>query len=126
MRLRSAPSRCSFSSPIVFFFVVSFWEVRLFKLNPTFTFANYVRTYEEYFEVALFTFGIAALIATITTFLGFTFTYVIRFKAGRFGPVLLFGAIIALFGGYLAKVLRLEDHPRDQRDPQFRPPRGWV
>ncbi len=93
-----------FLSPLVFFFVVSFWEVKLFKLDPTFTLANYVRTYHEYFEVALFTFGIAALIATITTFLGFTFTYVIRFKAGRFGPVLLFGAIIALFGGYLAKV----------------------
>ena len=93
-----------FLSPIVFFFVVSFWEVKLFKLNPTFTLANYVRTYHEYLEVALFTFGIAALIATITTFLGFTFTYVIRFKAGRFGSVLLFGAIIALFGGYLAKV----------------------
>ncbi len=93
-----------FLSPVVFFFVVSFWEVKLFKLNPTFTLANYVRTYNEYFEVTLFTFGIAALIATITTFLGFTFTYVIRFKAGRFGTVLLFGAIIALFGGYLAKV----------------------
>ena len=93
-----------FLSPILFFFVVSFWEVKLFKLNPTFTFANYVRTYNEYFEVALFTFAIAALIATITTFLGFTFTYVIRFKAGKFGSVLLFGAIIALFGGYLAKV----------------------
>ena len=93
-----------FLSPIVFFFVVSFWEVRLFKLDPTFTLKNYVRTANEYFEVALFTFGIAGLIATITTFLGFTFTYVVRFKSGRFGQILLFGAIIALFGGYLAKV----------------------
>lgn len=93
-----------FFAPITFFFVVSFWEVKLFKLRPTFTLENYVRTYNEYFEVALFTFGIAALIGIITTFLGFTFSYVIRFKAGRFGPVLLFGAIIALFGGYLAKV----------------------
>ena len=93
-----------FLSPIAFFFVVSFWEVRLFKLDPTFTLKNYVRTANEYFEVALFTFGIAGLIATITTFLGFTFTYVVRFKSGRFGQILLFGAIIALFGGYLAKV----------------------
>ena len=93
-----------FFAPITFFFVVSFWEVKLFKLRPTFTLENYVRTYNEYFEVALFTFCIAALIGVITTFLGFTFSYVIRFKAGRFGSVLLFGAIIALFGGYLAKV----------------------
>jgi len=93
-----------FLSPLIFFFVVSFWEVKYFKLHATFTLANYIRTYHEYFEVALFTFGIATLIACITTFLGFTFCYVVRFKAGRFGSVLLFGAIIALFGGYLAKV----------------------
>lgn len=93
-----------FLSPLVYFFIVSFWEVKTFKLRATFTLDNYVDTYHEYAEVGLWTFGIAALIGALTTFLAFSFAYVVRFKAGPFGPLLLFGAMIALFGGYLAKV----------------------
>jgi hypothetical protein len=93
-----------FLSPLVYFFIVSFWEVKTFQLRATFTFKNYIDTFNEYAEVGLFTFTIAAVIASITTFLAFGFAYVVRFKAGRFGSILLFGAIIALFGGYLAKV----------------------
>lgn len=93
-----------FLTPILFFFVVSFWEVKLFDLEPAFTFRNYVRTYQEYLEVAGYTFLMAGTIATVTTLLAFGFAYVVRFKAGRLGTILLFGAIISLFGGYLAKV----------------------
>lgn len=93
-----------FLTPLVYFFIVSFWEVKTFQLHATFTFKNYIDTFNEYAEVGLFTFAIAAVIASITTFLAFGFAYVVRFKAGRFGSILLFGAIIALFGGYLAKV----------------------
>ena len=93
-----------FLTPLVYFFIVSFWEVKTFQMHATFTFKNYIDTFNEYAEVGLFTFAIAAVIASITTFLAFGFAYVVRFKAGRFGSILLFGAIIALFGGYLAKV----------------------
>ncbi|MCZ6721935.1 MAG: ABC transporter permease [Proteobacteria bacterium] len=93
-----------FLSPLVYFFIVSFWEVKTFQMHATFTFKNYVDTFNGYAEVGLFTFAIAAVIASITTFLAFGFAYVVRFKAGRFGSILLFGAVIALFGGYLAKV----------------------
>ena len=93
-----------FLTPLVYFFIVSFWEVKTFQMHATFTFKNYIDTFNEYAEVGLFTFAIAAVIASITTFLAFGFAYAVRFKAGRFGSILLFGAIIALFGGYLAKV----------------------
>jgi spermidine/putrescine transport system permease protein len=93
-----------FVAPIAYFFVVSFWEVRAFQLRVTFTVENYVRTYEEYLEVGAETFLLAGLIALFTTLLAFGFAYVLRFKAGRLAPLLLFGTIIALFGGYLAKV----------------------
>ncbi|MGD9741593.1 MAG: ABC transporter permease [Dongiaceae bacterium] len=93
-----------FLAPTLFFFVVSFWRVSLFDLEPTFTLDNYLRTYEEYLEVGAYTFLMAGIIATATTVLAFAFAYVVRFKAGRFGTILLFGAIVSLFGGYLAKV----------------------
>jgi spermidine/putrescine transport system permease protein len=36
--------------------------------------------------------------------LGFLYAYLIRFKAGRYGPLLLFVALVTLFGGYLMKI----------------------
>jgi spermidine/putrescine transport system permease protein len=43
-------------------------------------------------------------IAVVTTLIAFSFAYFCRFKAGRFGMVFLFAAIITLFGGYLTKI----------------------
>jgi spermidine/putrescine transport system permease protein len=93
-----------FAAPISLFFVISFWRVKLRRMIPDFTFENYVETFNEYFEVAVFTFTIALTIAVLTTVLAFGFAYIIRFKAGRFGPLLLFIALVTLFGGYLMKV----------------------
>ncbi len=93
-----------FVAPISLFFVISFWRVKLRRMIPDFTFENYVKTFNEYFEVAVFTFTIALTIAVLTTVLAFSFAYIIRFKAGRFGPLLLFIALVTLFGGYLMKV----------------------
>jgi spermidine/putrescine transport system permease protein len=93
-----------FVLPMLYFFVVSFWQVSLFDLDRTFTVKNYIRTYQEYLAVAGFTFLIAGIIALLTTLVALGFAYAVRFKVGRFGTVLLFGALISLFGGYLAKV----------------------
>lgn len=93
-----------FVAPMLYFFVVSFWQVSLFDLDRTFTVKNYVRTYQEYLGVAAQTFLIAGIIALVTTILALGFAYAVRFKVGRFGTILLFGALISLFGGYLAKV----------------------
>ncbi len=108
VRLQLLPARLAFFllfvAPLSYFFVMSFWRVRLFKLTKDFSFDNYVNVYEEYFGPAVFTFVIALIIALLTTTIAFAFAYLIRFKAGRFGPPLLFIALITLFGGYLVKI----------------------
>lgn len=93
-----------FVAPSLFYFVVSFWSVKLYKMRPDFTFANYVKAFSQNLPVLTFTLELAFVIAVITTVLGFVFAYIIRFKAGRWGNLLLFTALITLFGGYLMKI----------------------
>jgi len=93
-----------FVLPLAYFLVISFWRVVLFKLKPDFTVGNYLQVFELHLPTLLFTLGLALMIAALTTCLGFVYAYLIRFKAGRFGPTLLFVALITLFGGYLMKI----------------------
>lgn len=93
-----------FVTSISYFFIISFWKLKSFRMVPAFTLENYVEVYDEYVEVIIFTFGIALGVAILTTVLAFSFAYGIRFKAGRFGPPLLFITLITLFGGYLVKI----------------------
>ncbi len=93
-----------FVLPLLYFFVISFWRVLLFKLKPDFTFVNYGQVYDQHSATLVFTLGLAFIVAALTTALGFIYAYLIRFKAGRWGPTLLFIALITLFGGYLMKI----------------------
>jgi spermidine/putrescine transport system permease protein len=93
-----------FVLPLVYFLVISFWRVVLFKPRPDFTFANYLQAFDLHLPTLLFTLGLSLLIAVMTTALGFVYAYLVRFKAGRWGPTLLFVALITLFGGYLMKI----------------------
>jgi spermidine/putrescine transport system permease protein len=93
-----------FVLPLIYFFVISFWRVVLFKLKPDFTFVNYGQVYDQHTATLAFTLSLAFIVAALTTALGFIYAYLIRFKAGRWGPALLFIALITLFGGYLMKI----------------------
>jgi spermidine/putrescine transport system permease protein len=93
-----------FVLPLTYFFVISFWRVQLFKLKPDFSLANYLQAFDLHLPTLLFTLWLALIIAVLTTALGFVYAYLIRFKAGRWGPTLLFVALITLFGGYLMKI----------------------
>ena len=93
-----------FVAATVYFFVMSFWTVKLFRPVPNFTAANYVKTAGTYWKSALSTLAIAFAIALTATLLGLLYAWLIRFKAGRWGPALLFIALITLFGGYLMKI----------------------
>ncbi|MEX2650792.1 MAG: ABC transporter permease [Alphaproteobacteria bacterium] len=93
-----------FVLPFGYFLVISFWVVKTYQLTPDFTPANYVKTYDSYLEVGLFTLAIAAVIALATTVMSFVYAYLIRFRAGSWGPALLFVALVTLFGGYLMKI----------------------
>jgi spermidine/putrescine transport system permease protein len=93
-----------FAVPLVSFFVFSFWSVRTRIMRPDFTLKNYWATFSEYGDVLVTTLAIAFIIASVTTLLAFAFAFAIRFRAGRFGDMLLFVTLIAIFGGYLVKI----------------------
>ena len=93
-----------FLAPLLYFFVVSFWRKKRFTMVPDATLNNYFEVFEEYSRPLWFTFGMATIIAVITTIFAFIFAYVVRFKSGRYSLHLLFIALITLFGGYLAKI----------------------
>ena len=93
-----------FVAPLVYFLIISFWSVKARMMRPDLTVANYLAAVTEYGDVLFSTLAIAGAIALVTTLLAFGFAYVIRFKAGPLGPLLLFVTLITLFGGYLVKI----------------------
>lgn len=103
-----APSAAIFAGlfvlPFVYFFVVSFWSVKLYKVTPDFTGMNYLKALTDYTDVGLFTLWVSLVTAALTTTLGFIYSYIARFKAGSWQAPLLFIALITLFGGYLMKI----------------------
>ena len=103
-----APSAAIFAAlfiaPFAYFFILSFWQVKLFVLSADLTTKNYVEAYDRSAGILGFTIELAAIVAVLTTALGFVYAYIIRFKAGRWGPALLLIALITLFGGYLMKI----------------------
>ena len=104
-----APSAAIFAllfvAPFVYFFLVSFWTVRaLPAAAPNGTSATTSASRRDYSDVGFFTLWLALVIALLTTLAGFVYAYIIRFRAGRYGPLLLFIALVTLFGGYLMKI----------------------
>ncbi len=93
-----------FVLPLIYFFVISFWRVLLFKLIPDFSFVNYVQTFALHLSTLIFTLGLALVVAALTAALGFIYAYLVRFKAGSWGTPLLFVAMATMFGGYLMKI----------------------
>jgi len=93
-----------FVAPFVYFFIISFWRIAAYKIEPAATVENYLQVFALYSNSLLFSIGIAFAVAIATTMLAFAFAYGIRYKAGRWGNALLFIALITLFGGYLSKI----------------------
>ena len=93
-----------FIAPFLYFFVISFWEVKSYNLTPAFTSANYFETFDRYPEILVFTLEMAFVVAVATTLLGFLYAYIARFKVGGWGTMLLLVALTTLFGGYLMKI----------------------
>ncbi len=93
-----------FALPIALLFAVSFWSVKNFKLQPDFTFAAWQRFFGVYGDLTLYTLLVGLAAGLLCTVLGLVFAYAARFKAGRFGDLLLVATLITLFGGYLVKI----------------------
>lgn len=93
-----------FVAPFIYFFVLSFWRVRLYKLSPDFDWINYAKALERYVPIYQLTFSVACAVALTCVVLGTLYAGVVRFKAGRWGTVLIFIPLMTLFGGYLVKI----------------------
>jgi spermidine/putrescine transport system permease protein len=93
-----------FAIPIVLLFIVSFWSVKNFKLQPDVSLAAWQRFFTVYGDLTLYTLLVGLLVGLLCTALGFVFAYAARFEAGRFGDLLLVATLITLFGGYLVKI----------------------
>ena len=93
-----------FVAAAIYFFVMSFWKVRLMKVVPDFSLLNY----EKVLSINTGPFGttllLALAIASFATLFGFVYAWIIRFKAGRLAQPLLFIAMVTMFGGYLMKI----------------------
>lgn len=94
----------AFVAPMLLFVVLSFWRVDYFVLVPDATVSNYRDVVRNYLHVLGFTVGLATATAVLTTLIGFVFSFMARFRAGRFAQPLLFIVLITLFGGYLMKI----------------------
>jgi spermidine/putrescine transport system permease protein len=103
-----APSTAIFVAlflvPVSYFFVISFWRVRTYRLVPDATLQRYAEVFAEYSGSLAYTFLMALAVAGTTTIAAFAYAYFCRFKAGRFGLAFLFVALVTLFGGYLTKI----------------------
>jgi spermidine/putrescine transport system permease protein len=93
-----------FIAPTLYFLLVSFWRFESYELIRELNLDNYREVAADYLRLGIYTLVVAAIISLLAVTLGFVYAYVARFKAGRFGSVMLFVALISLFGGYLMKV----------------------
>jgi spermidine/putrescine transport system permease protein len=93
-----------FLLPVGALFVVSFWSVRARMMRPDLTLSNYAETFRDYGATLVFTLGLAAAVALLTTLIAFAFAYGARFRAGRQADLLIFLTLVTLFGGYLVKI----------------------
>lgn len=93
-----------FAAPMVLLFVVSFWSVRNFRLQPDLSLAAWTRFVEDYGGLALYTLLIGIVVGVLCTAIALAFAYAVRFKAGRYGDALILATLITLFGGYLVKI----------------------
>ena len=93
-----------FLGPLAYFFVLSFWQVRAYRLRQEFTLAQYGEVFTEYGAALVHTFVLVLAISIVTTLIAFVYAYFCRFKAGKYGTAFLFVALITMFGGYLTKI----------------------
>ncbi len=100
----SALYLATFVVPFTYFFVISFFIVKNYRVSPAFTFANSAKVLTGNAGTIVYTMGLALVIATTTVVLGFIYAYIVRFKAGRHANAMIMIAVLTLFGGYLMKI----------------------
>jgi spermidine/putrescine transport system permease protein len=93
-----------FVFPFIYFFIISLWKIKFYKLIRDYNLVNYNKAIFNYIEIFMTTYSVSIPVAIITTIIGFYYSYLARFKTGRYGLAMIFIALITLFGGYLMKI----------------------
>ncbi len=93
-----------FVIPLLYFFVLSFLQVKSFQVVFDPTTNNYVKVVQQYSGPLISTLSLATTVAVIVTVVGFIYASACRFIGGSRGDWFLAIAMITLFGGYLAKL----------------------
>ena len=93
-----------FVFPFIYFFLISLWKIKFYKLIRDYNLINYHKAIYNYVEIFMTTYSVSIPVAIITTIIGFYYSYLARFKTGRYGLIMIFIALITLFGGYLMKI----------------------
>ena len=93
-----------FVLPFIYFFLISLWKIKFYKLIRDYNLINYYKAIYNYVEIFMTTYSVSIPVAIITTIIGFYYSYLARFKTGRYGLIMIFIALITLFGGYLMKI----------------------
>jgi len=93
-----------FVFPFIYFFIISLWKIKFYKLIKDYNLINYNKAIFNYVEIFMTTYSVSIPVAIITTIIGFYYSYLARFKTGRYGLAMIFIALITLFGGYLMKI----------------------
>ena len=93
-----------FVFPFIYFFLISLWKIKFYKLIRDYNLINYNKAIFNYVEIFLTTYSVSIPVAIITTIIGFYYSYLARFKTGKYGLIMIFIALITLFGGYLMKI----------------------
>jgi spermidine/putrescine transport system permease protein len=97
----------AFLLPLVVLTIESFLTDQSFtRAGPPFTLSNYHAVISDpAFGTALVsTVTVGLLTATVTTILGLTLAYWLRYRAGRLGTVVLVLVIITMFASYLVRI----------------------
>lgn len=93
-----------FVIPLLYFFILSFLQVKSFQVVFDPTTNNYVKVIQQYSGPLISTLSLATTVAVIVTVVGFIYASACRFIGGSKGDWFLAIAMITLFGGYLAKL----------------------
>jgi spermidine/putrescine transport system permease protein len=94
----------TFLVPFALFFAISFWQLDLYDIKPAFQMGNYIEVWDKYLGIAFFTVALSAVVGLLTTVMAFLYAFTARFKLPKFADLLLFLALLTLFGGYLMKI----------------------
>ena len=100
-----------FVVPLGFLVAMTFWSVKNFRLQPDFTFVNWITIYRADFFTKAFvhTFALSVMAAALASLIAFPAAYSIVFKAGPSARrLLVFALIVPFFTSFPVRIYSMQ------------------